>query len=66
MERLTRGLDMENNIKMDLKEIGYDVVDWILLAQGRIQWRVLVKTAVNLRVQYKMEFISKRLITPKE
>jgi hypothetical protein len=25
-----------------------------------------VKTAVNLRVQYKMEFISKRLITPKE
>jgi hypothetical protein len=35
----------ENNIRMDLREIGY--VD---LAQGRDQWRALVKTAMNLRV----------------
>jgi hypothetical protein len=33
-----------DNIKMDLKEIGWDGVDWIELAQGRNQWRALVNT----------------------
>jgi hypothetical protein len=35
-----------DNIKMDLREIGWDGMDWIELAQDRDQWRVLV----NLRV----------------
>jgi hypothetical protein len=39
-----------DNIKMDLKEIGWDGMDWIDLAQGRDQWRALVNTAMNLRV----------------
>jgi hypothetical protein len=39
-----------DNIKMDLREIGCDVVDWIKMAQYRDQWRALVKTAMNLRV----------------
>jgi hypothetical protein len=39
-----------DNIKMDLKEIGWDGVDWIELAQGRDQWRALVNTVMNLRV----------------
>jgi hypothetical protein len=37
-------------IEMDLKEIGWDSVDWIDVAQERDQWRALVKTMLNLRV----------------
>jgi hypothetical protein len=39
-----------NNIKMDLREIGWDVMDWIDLAQDRDQWRALVNTVMNIRV----------------
>jgi hypothetical protein len=39
-----------DNIKMDLREIGWDGVDWIDLAQDRDQWRALVKAVMNLRV----------------
>jgi hypothetical protein len=39
-----------NNIKMDLLEIGLNVVDWIGLAQDRYRWRVLVNSVMNLRV----------------
>jgi hypothetical protein len=39
-----------DNIKMYLREIGWDGVDWIELAQGRDQWRALVNTVMNLRV----------------
>jgi hypothetical protein len=37
---------------MDLREIGWDGVDWIELAQDRDrdQWRALVNTVMNLRV----------------
>jgi hypothetical protein len=39
------------NIKMDLREIGWGDMDWIDLAEGRDQWRALVNTVLNLRVQ---------------
>jgi hypothetical protein len=39
-----------NNIKMGLREIGWDDMDWIDLAQNRDQWRALVNTVMNLRV----------------
>jgi hypothetical protein len=39
-----------DNIKMDLREIGRDGMDWIDLAQDRDQWRVLVNTLMNLQV----------------
>jgi hypothetical protein len=39
-----------DNIKMDLREIGWDSMDWIELAQDRDQWRALVNTVMNLRV----------------
>jgi hypothetical protein len=39
-----------DNIKMDLREIRMDGIDWIDLAQNRDQWRALVNTIVNLRV----------------
>jgi hypothetical protein len=39
-----------DNIKMDLREIGWDEVDWIDMAQDRDQRRALVNTVLNLRV----------------
>jgi hypothetical protein len=39
-----------DNIKMDLREIGWDGMDWIHLAQYRDQWRDLVNTVMNPRV----------------
>jgi hypothetical protein len=39
-----------DNIKMDLREIGCDDMDWIYLAQDRDQWRALVNAIMNFRV----------------
>jgi hypothetical protein len=39
-----------NNIKMDLREIGWDGMYWIDLAQDGDQWRALVNTVMNVRV----------------
>ena len=40
----------EDNIKMDLQDVGCGDVDWTELAQDRDRWRTLVKTVMNLRV----------------
>jgi hypothetical protein len=40
----------EDNIRMDLMEIGFGDVDWIRWAQDRDGWRALVNTAMNLQV----------------
>ncbi|KAJ4430177.1 hypothetical protein ANN_22387 [Periplaneta americana] len=40
----------EDNIKMGLREVGYDDRDWINLAQDRDQWRAYVRAAMNIRV----------------
>jgi hypothetical protein len=39
-----------DNIKMDFREIGWDGMDWIDLAQDRDQWRALVNMIMNFRV----------------
>jgi hypothetical protein len=39
-----------DNIKMDLREIEWDGVDWVDMAQDRDQWRALVNMVLNLRV----------------
>jgi hypothetical protein len=39
----------EDNIKLDLKEIGIDGAKRIQLAQDRVQWRAFVNTVMNLR-----------------
>jgi hypothetical protein len=40
----------EDNIKMDLREIGIDGANWIQLAQDRVQWWGFVNTVMNLWV----------------
>jgi hypothetical protein len=35
---------------MDLREIGWDGMEWFDLAQDRDQWRALLNTIINLRV----------------
>jgi hypothetical protein len=40
----------KDNIRMELKEICCEDVDWIHLAQDKDQWRALVNTVMNLRV----------------
>jgi hypothetical protein len=40
----------EDGIRMDLREIGFGCVDWILLAQDRDWWRAVVSAVMNLRV----------------
>ena len=40
----------EDNIKMDLEEVGRGCVDWMELGQVRDRWRALVGTIMNFRV----------------
>jgi len=40
----------DDNIKMDLREIQWEVMDWIHLTQDRDQWQVLLNTVMNLGV----------------
>jgi transcription termination factor 2 len=39
-----------DNIKMDLREIGWDGMDWVDLAQDKDQWRTLMNVVMNLQV----------------
>jgi hypothetical protein len=47
----------EDNIKMDLQEVGYGGVDWIELAQNGNRWRTLLNAVMNLGF-HKMRGIS--------
>ena len=40
----------EDNIKMDLQEVGCEGMDWINVAQDRDRWRTLMNTVMNLPV----------------
>jgi hypothetical protein len=40
----------EDNVKTNLRKMGFGDVDWINLAQDRDRWRALVNTVMNLRV----------------
>jgi hypothetical protein len=43
----------EDNIRIDLREIGWEGADWMHLAQDKYQWQALVNTVMNLRVPLK-------------
>jgi hypothetical protein len=40
----------EHNFKLDLREMGIDGMNWIHLAQDRVQWQAFVNTVMNLRI----------------
>jgi hypothetical protein len=40
----------EDNIQIDLQEVGYGGMDWIELAQHKDRWQALVTAVMNLRV----------------
>jgi hypothetical protein len=40
----------EDNIKIDLQEVGWGCMDWIDMAQARERWRAVVNAVMNLRV----------------
>jgi hypothetical protein len=45
------GIDgKENNVRMDLREIGWESVYWMHLSQNMDQWQALVCTVMNLQV----------------
>ena len=46
-------LRWENNLKMDIQEVGCECVDWIELAQDKDRWRALVNAVMNIRFPYK-------------
>jgi hypothetical protein len=52
-QRRPRRMRMDN-IKIDLRNIGWGGMDWIDLAQDREQWRALVDTVMYLRVPYNI------------
>jgi hypothetical protein len=54
----------EDNIKINLMEIGLEGVDWIHLAQNREWWQALVNIVMNLQVPYKVgNFLTERTIS---
>jgi hypothetical protein len=54
LRRPTRRL--EDNIRMDLRETGWEGVEWIHLAQDRDQWRAFVNTVIKFGF-HKMRII---------
>ena len=51
----------EDNIRMDLQEVGLGYEDWIVLAQDRDRWRALV-SAVNFLTSCKLASFSRTLL----
>jgi hypothetical protein len=44
---------MEANSKINLRETYCEVVDWVRVTQGKVQWRAFVNTGMHLRLPYE-------------
>jgi hypothetical protein len=53
----------EGNIRMDRREIAWEGIDWMNLAQDREQWRALVDTIMNRRIAQKAGYSSTSWVT---
>ena len=51
-------LRWEDNIRMDLKELGINMRNWVNSSQGRDYWRALANVILNFRVPYAIELVS--------
>jgi hypothetical protein len=49
-QREDLGVGGRITLRLDLREMGIDGINWIRLAQDRVQWRSFVKTAMNLQI----------------
>ena len=49
---------LEDNIGMELKEVGIITMNWVDLAQDREYWRALVNAALNLRILQVKELVN--------
>jgi hypothetical protein len=47
----------EENMNIDLREIGIDGANWIWLAQDRVQWQTFVSMVMNLQVPQRKQVI---------
>ena len=52
----------EGNIRMDFKEIGIKMRNWVDSAQDREYWRVLVNAALNFQVPCAMELVTNKIL----
>jgi hypothetical protein len=48
----------EDEIRMDLREIGWRSVDWIQMAQDRVRWRALVNTVMKFPCSGAMDLVT--------
>jgi hypothetical protein len=51
----------EDNIKVDLREIGIDWVNWVRQAQDRVQWWAFVNTVMNFRFRKESRLLFDKL-----
>jgi hypothetical protein len=53
----------EDNIRMDLREIGLEVADWFDVAHDKKQWQDLMNTVMNLQVHNRLGISSQEFVT---
>jgi hypothetical protein len=50
--------ELEDDIKLDLKEIVCEILDWGHLAEGRFRWMILADMVLKLEMHKRREFLA--------